>query len=123
MSFWGRVGSFLGFGKSTPEGAYHPGPYSILTTTSPGWLPAAWANWNHWQMDQDPIRPGCAGAMVEACVSAYAQTIAACPGNHWVGLDHGGRGGCATPRPPAPAAAAQRLCTPAGLSHLPTDDP
>lgn len=29
--------------------------------------------------------------MVEACVSAYAQTIAMCPGDHWRATDSGGR--------------------------------
>ena len=29
--------------------------------------------------------------MVEACVSAYAQTVAMCPGNHWRELGNGGR--------------------------------
>jgi phage portal protein BeeE len=29
--------------------------------------------------------------MVEACVSAYAQTVAMCPGNHWRLNDDGGR--------------------------------
>jgi HK97 family phage portal protein len=29
--------------------------------------------------------------MVEACISAYAQTVAMCPGDHWLRLDNGGR--------------------------------
>lgn len=29
--------------------------------------------------------------MVEACVSAYSQTVPMCPGNHWRKLDNGGR--------------------------------
>ena len=29
--------------------------------------------------------------MVEACVSAYAQTVAQCPGDHWRSLGNGGR--------------------------------
>jgi phage portal protein BeeE len=29
--------------------------------------------------------------MVEACVSAYAQTVAQCPGDHWRRLANGGR--------------------------------
>jgi HK97 family phage portal protein len=46
--------------------------------------------WNYWQMGFDPVSGGTA-AMVEACVSAYAQTIAMCPGSHWLSLDNGGR--------------------------------
>ena len=29
--------------------------------------------------------------MVEACISAYSQTVAMCPGGHWRKLDNGGR--------------------------------
>jgi HK97 family phage portal protein len=29
--------------------------------------------------------------MLEACISAYAQTVPMCPGNHWRRLDNGGR--------------------------------
>jgi HK97 family phage portal protein len=68
------------------EGAYRPGPYML----SDGWLPAG-TPWNFFQTGQD-IRPyGEASAMVEACVSAYAQTTAMCPGDHWRALDNGGR--------------------------------
>jgi HK97 family phage portal protein len=68
------------------EGAYRSGPYML----SDGWLPAG-TPWNFFQTGQD-IRPyGEASAMVEACVSAYAQTTAMCPGDHWRALDNGGR--------------------------------
>jgi len=53
-------------------------------------LPAG-TPWNFFQTGQD-VRPyGEASAMVEACVSAYAQTTAMCPGDHWRALDNGGR--------------------------------
>jgi HK97 family phage portal protein len=68
------------------EGSWRPGPYLL----SDGWLPAGSA-WNFFQLGQD-VRPyGEASAMVEACISAYAQTTAMCPGDHWRALDNGGR--------------------------------
>jgi HK97 family phage portal protein len=57
---------------------------------SDGWLPAGSA-WNFWQQGINPQPYGEASAMVEACVSAYAQTTAMCPGDHWRALDNGGR--------------------------------
>ena len=91
MSLLGRLAALVLPAKSTPEGAYHPGPYNIMGPHG-GTLPAAWGpNWNFWQMDLDPI-PGCGiTAMVEACTSAYAQTVAMCPMAHWRALDNGGR--------------------------------
>jgi HK97 family phage portal protein len=93
MSLLGGLRSLLGLAvKSTPEGAYHDGPYRILTTSSPGWLPHEWGSWNHWQMNQDPRSGAGINAMVEACVSAYAQTVAMCPLVHWErNWDDGGR--------------------------------
>jgi HK97 family phage portal protein len=54
-----------------------------------GWLPPN-APWNFWQMGMDP-RPASGGAIVTACIKAYAETTATCPGTHWRGLDNGGR--------------------------------
>jgi HK97 family phage portal protein len=63
------------------EGAYRPGPWYLPVTG--GWLPADVGNaWNWWQNGHDPIMPG-TSAMVEACVGAYSQTVAMCPGDHW----------------------------------------
>lgn len=72
--------------KST-EGAYHAGPYHLPVTG--GWLPSD-TPWNFWQSGIDPVA-GTGGAMVEACVAAYAQTVAMCPGNHWRWTPAGGR--------------------------------
>lgn len=74
--------------KRAAEGAYRPGPYLL----SDGWLPAAagrYMNW--WQMGYSVEPYGECSAMVEACISAYAQTAAMCPGDHWRKLDNGGR--------------------------------
>jgi HK97 family phage portal protein len=74
--------------QKSAEGAYRPGPYLL----SDGWLSATagrFLNW--WQMGYSLRPDGGTGAMVEACVSAYAQTIAMCPGDHWRALDNGGR--------------------------------
>ncbi len=72
------------------EGEYRPGPYHLPITG--GWLPAAvgeYLNW--WQKGYDPIGLSAQSAMVEACVSAYAQTVAMCPGDHWRLNSKGGR--------------------------------
>lgn len=76
------------WGKRAKEGEYRPGPYYL----SDGVLSAtAGKFWNWWQMGYS-LRPyGESSAMVEACISAYAQTVAMCPGDHWRKKDDGGR--------------------------------
>lgn len=70
------------------EGAYRPGPYALAD----GWLSAsAGRSLNWWQMGHSLQPYGECSAMVEACVSAYAQTVAMCPGDHWRKLANGGR--------------------------------
>lgn len=74
--------------EKTAEGAVRPGPYLL----SDGWLSATagrFMNW--WQMGESLQPYGAGNAMVEACVSAYSQTVAMCPGDHWVKLENGGR--------------------------------
>jgi len=71
------------------EGEYREGPYSLPITG--GWLSdeaGQYSNW--WQMGYEPQSGGCS-SMVEACVSAYAQTVAMCPGNHWRWTEDEGR--------------------------------
>lgn len=46
---------------------------------------------NWWQMGYSPLASSSNSAMVEACQSAYAQTVAMCPGDHWVIDEDGGR--------------------------------
>lgn len=70
------------------EGDYRPGPYTLPITG--GWLPDGVPT-NFWQMGMDPLPMGTRSAMVEACVSAYSQTIAMCPGDHWKKKEKGGR--------------------------------
>ena len=62
------------------EGDYRPGPYYLPITG--GWLPAGVGD-NWWQQGYTPANLGASSSMVEACVSAYAQTVAMCPGDHW----------------------------------------
>src|SRR4051812_47664597 len=70
------------------EGQYRPGPWQTLE----GFLPASWGDsWNFWQRGYDPIPTPTTSAMVEACVAAYSQTVAMCPGSHWRTDDDGGR--------------------------------
>lgn len=74
--------------QKATEGAYRPGPYAL----SDGWLSATagrLVNW--WQAGHSLTPYGESSAMVEACVSAYAQTVAMCPGGHWKTLGNGGR--------------------------------
>jgi HK97 family phage portal protein len=75
--------------KAVPaEGEYRPGPYLL----DGGWLSASAGkllNW--WQTGVALQNGGEGGAMVEACVSAYAQTAAMCPGGHWRSTGDGGR--------------------------------
>ena len=64
------------------EGEYRPGPWHLPVTG--GWLPAGVGEaWNWWQFGYNPVGGSGRSAVVEACVSAYAQTIAMCPGDHW----------------------------------------
>src|SRR5215831_1878642 len=71
------------------EAAQHGPPY-ILPVTG-GWLGAEGRSINWWQNGFN-VRPfGAPNAMVEACVSAYSQTVAMCPGDHWRLKENGGR--------------------------------
>jgi HK97 family phage portal protein len=71
------------------EGTYHSGPWCLPITG--GWLPAdVGSYWNWWQLGYSPSTCS-SSAMVEACVSAYSQTIAMCPGDHWRRKDNAGR--------------------------------
>lgn len=67
------------------EGEYRSGPYLV----DGGWIPAG-SPWNFWQTGIKP-QSGGSSAIVEACVSAYSQTAAMCPGDHWRRLPNGGR--------------------------------
>lgn len=70
------------------EGQLRPGPYRLMD----GILSAgAGKHWNWWQSGTRLHPYGQGSAMVEACVSAYSQTVAMCPGDHWRKLDNGGR--------------------------------
>ena len=73
--------------KSAGEGEYREGPYLLPYTG--GWLPAG-SPWNFWQSDINPSS-STTSAMVEACLSAYSQTVAMCPGDHWRLNDSKGR--------------------------------
>jgi HK97 family phage portal protein len=71
-----------------PEGEYRPGPYLLNN----GWLSASAGQSLNWWQNGYTLQPyGETSAMVEACVDAYSQTIAMCPGSHWLKDDDGGR--------------------------------
>lgn len=82
------LSGLLPWRRKAAEGEYRPGPYQL----DGGWLSASagrYLNW--WQMGASLSPFGESGAMVEACVSAYSQTIAMCPGDHWRSTSDGGR--------------------------------
>lgn len=88
MGLLARAMDFIGLQKHA-EGQVRPGPFYL--PESGGWLSAeAGRHMNWWQMGYD-LESGGRSAMVETCVSAYAQTIAMCPGNHWSWNDADGR--------------------------------
>jgi len=76
----------IGGRTKAAEGAVSSGPY----LTSEGWL-AAGSPWNFWQLGRNPRPALNSSAIVEACVGAYSQTVAMCPGAHWLALPNGGR--------------------------------
>jgi HK97 family phage portal protein len=88
MSVRGFLSRVAGQFISKSEGSYRPGPYYLPITG--GWLPAGVGD-NFWQQGYTPMPVSAQSAMVEACVSAYAQTVAMCPGDHWQRNDKGGR--------------------------------
>lgn len=87
MGLFGRA--LVALGIKSGEGQFREGPYWL--PESGGWLSAEagrYVNW--WQLGYN-VEGGRGSAMVEACVSAYAQTLAMCPGNHWRWTQQGGR--------------------------------
>lgn len=71
------------------EGEYRPGPYYL--PISGGWLPADVGDSLNWWQTGNDVSSISTSALVEACVGAYAQTVAMCPGDHWRSTDDGGR--------------------------------
>lgn len=84
----GLLDRIFGGKAKSAEGSYRPGPWY----TDEGWISSkAGKFWNFWQMGYSPQQWGESSAMVEACISAYAQTVAMCPGDHWQTTPDGGR--------------------------------
>lgn len=78
----------LGLLSRSLQGQPHLGPYNLPLTG--GYIPADYPL-NYWQTGRDPVRFATTTAMVEACLAAYSQTIAMCPGDHWKKMAGGGR--------------------------------
>ena len=74
--------------RRQPKARFVQVPYYLPVTG--GWLPAG-SPWNWWQDGLIPIAGFESSAMVEACLSAYSQTVAMCPGDHWRLNDKDGR--------------------------------
>lgn len=87
MGLFDRIGGLFGRKAKAAEGEYRPGPYML----SDGWLSASAGKLlNFWQTGTSLNQYGEGGAMVEACVSAYSQTVAMCPGAHKKATPDGG---------------------------------
>lgn len=71
------------------EGQPRPGPWLLPVTG--GWLPADVGSSMNWWQNGHNVSTMLPSAMVEACISAYSQTTAMCPGDHWLSDDEGGR--------------------------------
>jgi HK97 family phage portal protein len=90
MGFVGRITQALTSVVKAAEGQYRSGPYWLPVTH--GILPADVGNsLNWWQNGHTPLLPGARLAIIEACVGAYSQTVAMCPGDHWRANNKGGR--------------------------------
>ena len=84
MGWWSRI--FRSPSEKAGEGEYRPGPYLVDGGVIPSRSPL-----NFWQMGINPRSMSGTSAIVEACVSAYSQTAAMCPGDHWRRTSDGGR--------------------------------
>jgi HK97 family phage portal protein len=72
------------------EGEVQPGPWLLPVTG--GWLPVGIGDtWNWWQRGFNVEAFSSPTAVVGACVAAYSQTVAMCPGDHWKVRGDGGR--------------------------------
>lgn len=83
MKWWSRI--FNPSAVKAAEGEFRPGPYLM----EGGYLPNG-APWNYFQMGMTPSSVSYDSfAIVEACISSYAQTVAMCPPGHYR-VDSGG---------------------------------
>jgi HK97 family phage portal protein len=90
MGFVNRLKETWSSVVKAAEGQWRPGPYYLPVTH--GWLPAGVGesiNW--WQNGYTPFLAGSQLAIIEACLGAYSQTVATCPGAHWRSSENGGR--------------------------------
>jgi HK97 family phage portal protein len=84
--------SLIPWGKERAvEGQFRPGPYWVNDPGGGLISVDAGRYWNWWQTGYRPAPFPGRSAMVEACVGAYSQTVAMCPGDHWRVLSNGGR--------------------------------
>jgi HK97 family phage portal protein len=84
-----RIGQAISLAwRSVVGGTRTGGPVGPVNWTSKGGIPTGW-NWNWWQQGFNHLQGG-ESATVNACVNAYAQTLAQLPGGHYRKLDGGG---------------------------------
>lgn len=76
----------FGAKQKATEGSVRPGPYLL----EGGWLSASAGKLMNWWQTGASLIPYEGGAMVEACIGAYSQTVAMCPGAHKKSTGDGG---------------------------------
>ena len=87
MKIFGLTVPFTADKQKATEGAPRPGPYLL----SDGWLSASAGRLLNWWQTGNNLTPyGEGGAMVEACIGAYSQTVAMCPPAHKRSTGDGG---------------------------------
>lgn len=87
MSLLSRAGAALARPFRSASKAGLVAGHSLPVTG--GFIPNSWPL-NFWQTGRDPLTSS-GSAIVYACRNAYSQTIAMCPGTHWVSDNKGGR--------------------------------
>src|SRR5262249_61996014 len=71
------------------EGQPRSGPFHLPVTG--GWLSAEAGQYQNWWQLGHSLSDYSRSAIVESCISSYAQTIASLSGTHWRANNRGGR--------------------------------
>lgn len=90
MGLLDTIKGFTGWKRRATEGGVTAGPWFL--PISNGFLSAeAGSTLNWWQRGYNVEALSSPTALVEACIAAYSQTVAMCPGGHWLLQANGGR--------------------------------
>lgn len=82
------LGQRLAMAWKSAVATFGGNPHGPVNWTRNGGIPTSW-NWNFWQQNMRPFQGG-ESATVNACVNAYAMTLAQLPGAHRRDLADGG---------------------------------